>query len=47
MHDYSISPIFQIMDLEKILVLYIVLNGNCLERSWSSEFVNRIWNSVT
>jgi len=33
--------------LEKILVLYVVLNGNCLERSWSSEFVNRIWISVT
>jgi len=47
MRDYSITPIFQIMDLEKILVSYLVLNGNCLERSWSSEFVNRIWNSVT
>jgi hypothetical protein len=45
--DYSITPIFQMMDLETILVLYLVLNGNCLERSWSSEFVNGIWNSVT
>jgi len=45
--DYSITPIFQIMDLENILVLYLVLNGNCLERSWGSEFVNSFWNSVT